>query len=145
MSFEWARLLDYADDLRRAADAEQADADAAEAGWRTAISRAYYAVFHLARERYGQYWIDRHPLHARRTSHHDLIAAYRAKAPYVGDPEARMATNVIAGYLAYLKALRETADYEPRMERPRETASRATTVLAEQKAPCGGWSGTESR
>ena len=46
MTFQWTRFLELARDLAQQA----ASADNREAKYRTAISRAYYAAFHQARD-----------------------------------------------------------------------------------------------
>lgn len=125
MSFEWARFLDVADGLRRSVDAEDMDSGLREAAFRTAISRAYYAAFHQARARYGRYWADALPDHRRRTSHMDVIWAYNAKKPYIGDPDAKVAVTEVVKRLGRLKTLREHADYEPEMYQAGRKASEA--------------------
>lgn len=120
MSFDWSHFLDLAERLQLAAERELADSGVAEAELRTAISRAYYSAFHQARSRYSGYWVDSLPEHRKRSSHANVIAAYAAKEPYVGDSEAKRAVGQVVDSLTKLRLLRQAADYAsvvPRIKR----------------------------
>lgn len=125
MSFEWKTLLTLADHLRSEADSEPDDTDLAEAKWRTSVSRAYYAVFHRARDHYGQYWADSILDKKRGTPHKDVIDAYAAKQPYVGNPAAKHAVGQVVDHLDRLRRMRQAADYRSFVNDPRRLASNA--------------------
>lgn len=111
MSFDWSRFLDLAEQL----DGPHwgSDSGLLEARSRTAISRAYYALFHLARARLAEIGTGVVVDSRSQSSHARVIAAYSQMAESAHEPFAQEALRHVAFELKRLKSLRELADYEP--------------------------------
>lgn len=122
MSFAWSEFLALAESLRHGPDLDGAGKRLTEACWRTAVSRAYYAAFHEARDRYRLFWTNTLPDHRQGTSHLDVLRAYRTRARLTSDPMVRATAELVAALLFRLRRSRVRADYEPAMRRPGKAA-----------------------
>ena len=89
MSFNWIKYIYLADELLGGTD---------ESSYRSAISRAYYGVFCIARDRKG------YQIYKRADVHSKVIAEYTAS----NDEDERL----IGWYLNDLRKARNFADYK---------------------------------
>jgi muconolactone delta-isomerase len=105
--FDWIKFLDLAEDLATRADDEAAS--------RSAISRAYYAAFHIGRDHLARSGI---PPDRGRNAHHQVQAALRA------------VNQGIAEDLALLHFWRKQADYDDLSLLDVEEQARIAVVLA---------------
>lgn len=122
MKFSWNHLLTLASDLKDLGDAET-DPARAEAYYRSAISRAYYAAFHTARttavrQRYGSTF-----RHAQ-NSHKEVIDVY-TDHPY-------QAMRGIGEDLRRLRRSRVSADYDLRFRNNVKVTCDSTIRIAQK-------------
>ena len=124
MRWNWESYLDLARDLAKDADDEALAANSREALLRAAASRAYYAVFHIARD-----WAEEHTEYARPTrsergrgSHQHLIDHFERNG-------ANRLEKHISRSLDTARTSRENADYEDAITPPRTWQSVATNAI----------------
>ena len=109
------------------AQAELLEASGTEAGYRSAVSRAYYACHLLARDRLFGLDAAQWRASPRRPSHHAVIDALRE----------RLSSDRTARGLEDLKTMREVADYVRGDEHPELLAVFARYGVSEWEALAG--------
>jgi hypothetical protein len=119
-AFDWRSYLDVAKSLATAAD---------EASQRSAVSRAYYAVYHVALERAAAHGV-RVELTGKETAHEACWMAFQTKPAVAG----------IGTRGAGLKVARHKADYRivPGANWPKEATGAVTlaaTLISELDTP----------